>query len=76
MREYFELSANNVNGLTTANMGQIKSVGIYMPKAIIAPYNCKKYVTSKQFLYGKHPNFNSKNLYWLDNRAMKYFNDK
>ena len=75
MREYFELSANNVNGLTIANMGQIKSVGIYMPKAIIAPYNFKKYVTSKQFLYGKHPNFKSKNIYWLDNRALKYFNE-
>ena len=75
MREYFELSANNINSLTTANMGQIKSVGIYMPKAIIAPYNFKKYVTSKQFLYGKHPNFKSKNIYWLDNRALKYFND-
>ena len=75
MREYFELSANNVNGLTTANMGQIKAVGIYMPKAIIAPYNFKKYVTSKQFLYGKHPNFKSKNIYWLDNRALKYFNE-
>ncbi len=75
MREYFELSANNINSLTTANMGQIKSVGIYMPKAIIAPYNFKKYVTSKQFLYGKHPNFKSKNIYWLDNRALKYFNE-
>ena len=75
MREYFELSANNVNNLTTANMGQIKAVGIYIPKAIIAPYNFKKYVTSKQFLYGKHPNFKSKNIYWLDNRALKYFNE-
>ena len=75
MREYFELSANNANSLTTANMGQIKSVGIYIPKAIIAPYNFKKYVTSKQFLYGKHPNFKSKNIYWLDNRALKYFNE-
>ena len=75
MREYFELSANSINSLTTANMGQIKSVGIYIPKAIIAPYNFKKYVTSKQFLYGKHPNFKSKNIYWLDNRALKYFND-
>ena len=75
MREYFELSANNVNSLTTANMGQIKAVGIYIPKAIIAPYNFKKYVTSKQFLYGKHPNFKSKNIYWLDNRALKYFNE-
>ncbi len=75
MRKYFELSANSINSLTTANMGQIKSVGIYIPKAIIAPYNFKKYVTSKQFLYGKHPNFKSKNIYWLDNRALKYFND-
>lgn len=75
MREYFELSANNVNNLTTANMGQIKAVGIYIPKAIIAPYNFKKYVTSKQFLYGKHPSFKSKNIYWLDNRALKYFNE-
>ena len=75
MREYFELSANNINSLTTANMGQIKAVGIYIPKAIITPYNFKKYVTSKQFLYGKHPNFKSKNIYWLDNRALKYFND-
>lgn len=75
MREYFELSANNVNSLTTANMGQIKAVGVYIPKAIIAPYNFKKYVTSKQFLYGKHPNFKSKNIYWLDNRALKYFNE-
>lgn len=75
MREYFELSTSNVNVLTTANMAQIKSAGVFIPRQITAPYNFKKYVTSKQFLYGKHPNFKSKNIYWLDNRALKYFND-
>ena len=75
MREYFELSTSNVNVLTTANMAQIKSAGVFIPRQITAPYNFKKYVTSKQFLYGKHPNFKSKNIYWLDNRALKYFNE-
>lgn len=75
MREYFELSTSNVNVLTTANMAQIKSAGVFIPQKITAPYNFKKYVTNKQFLYGKHPNFKSKNIYWLDNRALKYFNE-
>ena len=75
MREYFELSTSNVNVLTTANMAQIKSAGVFIPRQITAPYNFKKYVTNKQFLYGKHPNFKSKNIYWLDNRALKYFNE-
>ena len=41
---------------------------------MLSPIHFKKYVCSKQFLYGQHPQFRSKKLYWLDSKALKYFN--
>lgn len=73
MRQYFILSTPNVTSLAMNNIGQIKAAKVAIPKSIIAPYNFKKYVCNKQFKYGNHPKFKSKTLYWLDQKALKYF---
>ena len=73
MRQYFILSTPNVTSLAMNNIGQIKTAKTPIPKSIIAPYNFKKYVCNKQFKYGNHPKFKSKVLYWLDQKALKYF---
>ena len=73
MRQYFILSTPNVTSLAMNNIGQIKSARVPIPKSIISPYNFRKYVCNKQFKYGNHPKFKSKTLYWLDQKALKYF---
>ena len=74
MKRYFILSNPKPTQLTLANINNIKST-IKLPKEIFGSYNFYKYVTSKEFFYENHPKFKSKKLYWLDNKAMKYFND-
>ena len=74
MRQYFILSTPNVTSLAMNNIVQIKSARVPIPKSIIGPYNFRKYVCSRQFLFGKHPKFKSKTLYWLDDMAQRYFN--
>lgn len=73
MRQYFILSTPNVTSLAMNNIEQIKVARVPIPKSIIAPYNFRKYVCNKQFKYGNHPKFKSKTLYWLDQKALKYF---
>ena len=73
MRQYFILSTPNVTSLAMNNIGQIKAARVPIPKSIISPYNFRKYVCNKQFKYGNHPKFKSKTLYWLDQKALKYF---
>lgn len=73
MRQYFILSTPNVTSLAMNNIGQIKAARVPIPKSIIVPYNFRKYVCNKQFKYGNHPKFKSKTLYWLDQKALKYF---
>ena len=73
MRQYFILSTPNVTSLAMNNMGQIKAAKVPIPKSIIGTYNFRKYVCNKQFKYGNHPKFKSKTLYWLDQKALKYF---
>ena len=73
MRQYFTLSTPNVTSLAMNNIGQIKTARVPIPKSIISPYNFRKYVCNKQFKYGNHPKFKSKTLYWLDQKALKYF---
>lgn len=73
MRQYFILSTPNVTSLAMNNIGQIKAAKVPIPKSIIGPYNFRKYVCNKQFKYGNHPKFKSKILYWLDQKALKYF---
>lgn len=73
MRQYFILSTPNVTSLAMNNIGQIKAAKVPIPKSIIGPYNFRKYVCNKQFKYGNHPKFKSKTLYWLDQKALKYF---
>lgn len=74
MKRFFALSTTPVKSLAMNNIGQIKAARVPIPKSIIAPYNFKKYVCNKRFLFGKHPGFKSKNIYWLDAKALKYFN--
>lgn len=74
MRQYFILSTPNVTSLAMNNIGQIKAARVPIPKSIIGPYNFRKYVCSRQFKFGPHPKFKSKTLYWLDDRAQRYFN--
>ena len=74
MRQYFVLSTPNVTSLAMNNIGQIKAARVPIPKSIIGPYNFRKYVCNRQFLFGKHPKFKSKALYWLDDMAQRYFN--
>lgn len=73
MRQYFILSTPNVTSLAMNNISQIKAARVPIPKSIIGPYNFRKYVCNKQFKYGNHPKFKSKTLYWLDQKALKYF---
>lgn len=73
MRQYFILSTPNVTSLAMNNISKIKAARVPIPKSIIGPYNFRKYVCNKQFKYGNHPKFKSKTLYWLDQKALKYF---
>nr|DAE92018.1 MAG TPA: DNA polymerase III, alpha subunit [Siphoviridae sp. ctKy93] len=73
MKQYFILSTPNVTSLAMNNIGQIKAARVPIPQSIISPYNFRKYVCNKQFKYGNHPKFKSKTLYWLDQKALKYF---
>ena len=75
MKKFFVLSNQKPTQLTLANINNIKTVlgGQLNNKQIFSTHNFYKYVTQKQFLYGQHPKFKSKKLYWLDNRASKYF---
>ncbi len=74
MEQFFTLSATPVSSLAMNNISQIKAAKVPIPKTIIGPYNFKKYVCSRQFLFGKHPGFKSKSIYWLDDKAQRYFN--
>ena len=74
MKQYIVLSTPIKSSLTMANLSEAIKIGAKLPKQLIAPYNFKRYVCSKQFLFGLHPNFKSKKLYWLDDKALRYFN--
>lgn len=74
MKQYIVLSTPAKSELTMQNLPEIMRIGAKLPKELTAPYNFRKYVTSKQFLYGNHPQFRSKKLYWLDDKALRYFN--
>lgn len=74
MKQYVVLSTPVKSELTMQNLPEIMRIGAKLPKELTAPYNFKRYVCSKQFLYGTHPQFKSKKLYWLDNKALRYFN--
>ncbi len=77
MKRYFILSNPKPTQLTMTNINNIKIAlgGRMNNKQIFGAYNFYKYVTSKDFLYGNHPKFKSKKLYWLDSKAYKYFTE-
>lgn len=73
MKQFFVLSNPKPTQLTAQNITSIKSV-MKLPKEIFGFYNFYKYIVDKKYLYGNHPKFKSKKLYWLDDKALKYFN--
>lgn len=75
MKQYVVLSTLVKSELTMQNLPEIMRIKVKLPRELTAPYNFKRYVCSKQFLYGNHPQFKSKKLYWLDNKALRYFNE-
>lgn len=75
MKQYVVLSTPVKSELTIQNLPEIMRIGVKLPRGLTAPYNFKRYICSKQFLYGNHPQFRSKKLYWLDNKALRYFNE-
>ena len=74
MKEYIVYSNAPKKSLTLANMTEAWRIGARPPKELIAPYNFKKYVCNKKFFYANHPKIKSKKLYWLDDRALIFFN--
>lgn len=74
MKQYILYSHTMKTNLTMANLDEAIKIGYNIPKSMLSPIHFKKYVCSKQFLYGQHPQFRSKKLYWLDSKALKYFN--
>lgn len=74
MKHFLYLSTPRKESLTLANLPEAISLGVNIPRKLLSPYNFKKYVCDKPFFYGNHPNFKSKKLYWLDDKALKYFN--
>lgn len=74
MKQYVVLSTPIKSELTVQNLPEIIRIKVKLPRELTAPYNFKKYACSKQFLYGTHPQFRSKKLYWLDDKALRYFN--
>lgn len=74
MKQYVLYSHTMKTNLTMANLDEAIKIGCNIPKSILSPIRFKKYVCSKQFLYGQHPQFRSKKLYWLNSKALKYFN--
>ena len=74
MKEYICLSTPLITSVNGQNLPAILSSKVSIPRNLSAPYRWLKYVCRKQFLYGNHPQYKSKKLYWLDDRALKYFN--
>lgn len=73
MKLYILYSNAPVESLTMANLPMIVKSETPIPRPLLAPYNFNKYITSKEFFYGNHPKFKTKKLYWLDDKATKYF---
>ena len=74
MKKYIVLSTEKKQSLTMSNLPEALKIGAKPPKHLLAPYSFKKYVCSPEFFFGKHPNFKSKKLYWLDDKALTFFN--
>lgn len=73
MKQYILYSSELKTELTMSNLDMAIKIGCKIPRQLISPYNFKKYVCSSEFYYGPHPKFKSKKIYWLDEKARKYF---
>ena len=73
MKEYIKLLTQIPSKLTMANLPKALEMKVHVPRELIVPYRFLKYVCSPKFFYSKHPNFKSKKIYWLDDKAQRYF---
>lgn len=73
MKQYVVLSTEKKDKLTMQNLDSILKLHCPLPTALRQPVMFKKYVCSQRFYFGQHPKFKSKKLYWLDEKAMRYF---
>lgn len=76
MKQFIYYSHLMKECLTMANLDEIVKIGCEIPNQLLSPILFKKYVCSPRFFHSQHPKFKSKKLYWLDERALKYFNKK
>lgn len=76
MKQFIYYSHPMKESLTMANLDEIIKIGCKIPDQLLSPILFKKYVCSARFFHSQHPKFKSKKLYWLDERALKYFNKK
>lgn len=74
MKQYILYSSEPKTELTMANLDMAIKIGCKTPRQMLSPYNFRKYVCSSEFYYSPHPKFKSKKLYWLDDKAQRYFN--
>ena len=74
MKQYILYSSEPKTELTMANLDMAIKIGCKIPRQMLSPYNFRNYVCSSEFYYSPHPKFKSKRLYWLDNKAQRYFN--
>ena len=74
MKQYIIYSSEPKTELTMANLDMAIKIGCKIPRQMLSPYNFREYVCSSEFYYSPHPKFKSKKLYWLDNKAQRYFN--
>lgn len=73
MKQFVMLSTPKQTKFTMANLPKAIAMKVNIPEQLLAPYQFIKYVCSVRFLYSVHPNFKSKKIYWVDNKAMPYF---
>ena len=73
MRQFVMLSTLKKTKFTMSNLPKAIAMKVNIPEQLLAPYQFIKYVCSVRFLYSIHPNFKSKKIYWVDNKAMPYF---
>lgn len=74
VKQFVVLSTPKQTKFTMANLPKAIEMKVPIPRHLLSPYNFFKYIRSPKFFYSVHPNFKSKKIYRLDDRALQYFN--
>lgn len=75
MKLFILYSTEKKESLTMANISNIIKLNLPIPKSLLSPYNFINYVCSSNFFYKNHPKFKSKKIYYLNEKALSYFNN-